>query len=484
MWDKKKNEQRRRWKMWIGFLVVAHVIGFFSSIDAVMNTRTAQGTIAWAASLNFFPVLAVPAYWVFGRSKFHGYVTLRQSADVDVSELIQDLRERVKERRFSEFRRPEAGRAAETMAKMPFVSHNQVDLLIDGEATFGSIHAGIEAAKEYVLIQFYIIHDDELGRAIKDHLIAKAQEGVRIYYLYDEIGSHDLPASFIKELRDAGVLMHDFHTRKGAGNRFQLNFRNHRKIVVVDGRVAWVGGHNVGDEYMGRDPDIGRWRDTHVRIEGPAAAGAQLSFVEDWNWATDQVPELDWNMYPATDGNANVLILPTGPADEYETAALMFPPAINTALQRVWIASPYFVPEEGIVHALQLASMRGVDVRILIPDKSDNVMADLAAMSYFEDLAAAGITFYRYTDGFLHAKSILIDDLSAGIGTANFDNRSFRLNFEIMVFVADPEFIGLVQEMFEADFADSRLMKPGDFNDKSYWYRLGARLSRLTAPVQ
>jgi cardiolipin synthase len=480
----KKNNRRRN--MWVGFLAVAHVVGFFSSIDAVMRTRTAQGTIAWAMSLNFMPVLAVPAYWILGRSKFHGYVTLRQANDSEIFALGQELRERVQEHRFTDFRIPESGRAGEQLAKMPMVTSNRVDLLIDGDATFGSILAGIDAAEEYILIQFYIIHDDRIGREIKDHLIAKANQGVRVYYLYDEIGSHDLPETHIGELRDAGGLMEAFNTRKGSGNRAQLNFRNHRKIVVVDGRVAWVGGHNVGDEYLGRDPKVGPWRDTHVRIEGPAAAAVQLSFLEDWHWATDTLLELDWTMYrgPEDTGNAHVLVLPSGPADEHETAALMFTHVITTARERVWIASPYFVPEEGIVHALQLAALRGVDVRILIPDKSDNPVADLAAVSYFEELAATGITFHRYTEGFLHAKSMLVDDLVAGIGTANFDNRSFRLNFEITAFVAEPKFIGEVQDMFEADFARSRKMEPGEFDARSYWYRLGARLSRLTAPVQ
>jgi cardiolipin synthase len=306
--------------MLVALFVVAHLIGFYSSIDAVMNTRTAQGAIAWAMSLNFIPIVAVPAYWIFGRSKFQGYVTLRQDTDSNLAQRWRKLRKGLEDHRFTAYQSPEAGRAAESMAKMPMVGKNRVELLIDGEATFGSILAGIDEAKEYVLIQFYIVHDDELGRKVKDHLLARAKQGVRVYYLYDEIGSNDLPESHMKELRDAGALMRDFHTRKGPGNRFQLNFRNHRKIVVVDGRIAWVGGHNVGDEYMGRDPKIGRWRDTHVRIEGPAAVAAQLSFVEDWHWATDQIPELDWNMYAAPEGNANVLILPTGPADEYETA--------------------------------------------------------------------------------------------------------------------------------------------------------------------
>jgi len=478
-----KKKSRRR-GMLVGLFLIAHIVGFFSSVDAVMNTRTAQGTIAWAMALNVIPVLAVPSYWILGRSKFQGYVTLRKEQDEEVFALGQELRERVEQKRLKHFVRVGASLAGETLAKMPFVTNNKVELLIDGPATFGSILEGIDAAEEYILIQFYIVHDDELGREIKDHLIAKAKQGVRVYYLYDEIGSYDLSETYINELRAAGAQIRDFHTRKGPGNRFQLNFRNHRKIVVVDGRITWIGGHNVGDEYMGRDPKVGRWRDTHVRIEGPAAAGAQLSFLEDWHWATDEQPEFDWTMYSVEDGNANVLVMPTGPADKIETAALMFTQAINMAEQKIWIASPYFVPEEGIVHALQLAALRGVDVRILIPDKSDNRMADMAAMSFFEELAAMGIRFYRYRDGFLHAKSIMIDDLSAGIGTANFDNRSFRLNFEVMAFVREPDFVQQVKAMFEADFADSREMQPGDFDNKSYWYRLGARLSRLTAPVQ
>ena len=182
--------------MLIALFVVAHLVGFYSSIDAVMNTRTAQGAIAWAMSLNFIPIVAVPAYWIFGRSKFHGYVTLRQDTDSDLSQRWQKLRKGLEAHRFTAYKIAEAGRAAEAMAKMPMVGKNRVELLIDGEATFGSILAGIHEAKEYVLIQFYIVHDDELGRKVKDHLLAKAKQGVRVYYLYDEIGSHDLPESY------------------------------------------------------------------------------------------------------------------------------------------------------------------------------------------------------------------------------------------------------------------------------------------------
>ena len=465
-------------------VVVAHVLGFISSIDAIMSARTSQGSIAWAVVLNTFPYVAVPAYWILGRSRFQGYVTARQAGDLEIQQLAQRAGEGIAAHRHDDFRNIEATRAALGLAKMPYLNGNHAELLIDGAATFGSILAGIDEASDYILFQFFIVKDDELGREVQSHLIKKANEGVRVYFLYDEVGSNDLPKRYKEELRAAGVEVYNFHTRKGPTNKFQINFRNHRKIVVVDGRVAWIGGHNVGDEYMGKDPKFGRWRDTHVRIEGPAALAAQLSFVEDWHWATGKVLKLDWTPKPSPDDNMHVLIVPSGPADEMETAGLMFHHAINTARKRIWIASPYFVPDEAIIQALQLAGLRGVDVRILIPDKADHLLVYLAAFSYFDEVGKAGVKFYRYTDGFLHQKVMLIDDLVATIGTANFDNRSFRLNFEITAVLPGPAFVLEIEEMFEDDFANSRLMEQGELDDRSFWFKFAVRLARLTSPVQ
>jgi cardiolipin synthase len=471
----------------IAALLVAlfHAMGLVSSVHAVMSTRTSQGAIAWAVSLNTFPYLAVPAYWVFGRSKFQGYVVARRNTDVRNDAIEQRAIKTVAPYRVAEADRAEAVIAAEGLANMPVLSGNSVELLIDGDATFTSILEGIAAAREYVLVQFYIVHDDGLGRALKDRLIAKAKEGLRVYFLYDEIGSHALPNGYKQELIDAGVDIREFNTRKGRRNRFQLNFRNHRKIVVTDGHVAWVGGHNVGDEYLGKDPKFGHWRDTHVRIEGPAVLKAQISFMEDWYWATETFPELNWDARPAADGsNARVLIIPTGPADELETCNLMFVHAINSARKRIWIASPYFVPEHSVTVALQLAGLRGVDVRILIPDNPDHLSVYLAAYSYFDEAGLTGTKFYRYQDGFLHEKAMLVDDEVATIGTANFDNRSFRLNFEITAAISDPAFVTEVERMFEADFERSRLMEEGEYDRKPWWFRFGVRLARLTAPIQ
>ncbi|MCB1070007.1 MAG: cardiolipin synthase, partial [Kiritimatiellae bacterium] len=276
-----------------------------------------------------------------------------------------------------------------------------------------------------------------------------------------------------------------FNTRQGESNRFQLNFRNHRKIVVVDGEVAYVGGLNVGDEYLGLDPKMSPWRDTHVEVRGPVVQGVQLSFAEDWYWAAGEVLSgLNWTPRAVEGGEVVALCLPSGPADRLETATLYFLSAINHAQRRIWVASPYFVPDEQIVSALQLAALRGVDVRILIPKNPDNLMVGLSAYSYLEELEAVGVRVFRYKPGFMHQKVMLVDDLAASVGTANFDNRSFRLNFEVSMILVDPQFARTVEAMLEADFARSEPAYASELTDASFPFRLAVKVSRLMAPLQ
>ncbi len=469
----------------IGFLILLfHTLGLISSMHALMSTRTSQGTIAWLIVLNIFPYLSVPAYWVLGRSRFHGYVKARRTSERVTAKLMNLFHDTLAPYHLPVGDVVPAARAEEQLAEMPFLKGNHVRLLIDGEATFDSIVAGIDAAAKYVLFEFFIVHDDDIGRRVKTSLIKKAAQGVQVYFLYDEIGCYELPGAYIDELRAAGIQVFAFNTRKGKGNRFQINFRNHRKVVVVDGHVAWVGGHNVGDEYLGKSQKFGHWRDTHVRIQGPAALEAQLVFLEDWHWAAETLPELNWLPMSPSNGGQQVLIVPSGPADELETATLMFLHAINSATRRIWIASPYFVPDDAIVNALQLAGLRGVDVRILIPDKPDHLLVFLAAYSYFDDAGRTGVRFFRYTDGFLHEKVMLIDDRVATVGTANFDNRSFRLNFEITAIVVDPQFAASVEAMLINDFKHSREMATDELEKKFIGFKLAVRLARLTAPIQ
>lgn len=464
-------------------LTLFYILGILSSVHAIMNARTSQGAIAWALSLITLSPLAVPAYWIFGRRKFEGYKLARKAA-TDFPEQIPEQLKAAYAPYISHFgdTHPET-RAAERLARLPLMNGNDCELLIDGDATFKSIFRGIDEAEDYILVQFYIVHADELGNELKSRLISKAEQDVRIYFLYDELGSMGLPESYVDELRHAGIEIYPFNTRKGKRNRFQLNFRNHRKVVVVDGRTAWIGGHNVGDEYLGKDPKIGRWRDTHVKIEGPAALAAQLSFIEDYRWATNKLPELTWAPTASEKGDTSVLIMPTGPADKIETALLMFVHIINSARERVWISSPYFVPDESIMSALTLARLRGVDIRIIIPEMPDNKLMYFAAYDYFDQLSECGVRFFRYQEGFIHEKVLLVDNSLSAIGTANFDNRSFRLNFEITALIGDDDFTRGTEKMFKNSFASSRIMQGGDYDNKSLWFKFAVRVCRLMSPV-
>ena len=467
---------------WIPLL--AHGTGLVLAIFAIMGTRTSQGAVAWVISLITIPYLAVPAYWVLGRNKFKGYVLAKRSDLAEIEAELADATASARDLAASLGATNPGLRSAEVLARMPATGGNEVDLLIDGEATFSSLFEGIEKARRYVLVQFYIVRADDIGNELKARLCQLAARGIQVCFLYDEIGSWQLPATWLKEMRDAGVAAFPFYSQKGYRNRFQLNFRNHRKIVVVDGEACWIGGHNVGDEYLGRDRKVGHWRDTHLRITGPATIAAQMSFAEDWHWATDTLPDgLEWRPTTRETGQTAMLIVPSGPADELETAGLLHQQAISSAERRIWIASPYFVPDEGIIGALQLACLRGVDVRIIVPDKTDNLVVTLATWSFFDELHSAGARFFRHRRGFMHQKALLVDDLVAAVGTANFDNRSFRLNFEITAIGVGDAYFTAVESMFEMDLGDSVEMAPDAFRSKSLAFRLAARASRLSAPL-
>jgi len=480
----KRGRLKTRLKLASAFLALAHLAGFLTSIRAIMEVRTSQGAIAWAVSLNTFPVVALPAYWVLGRSKFSGYVTARRAEFVKSEPLLKQLLDDLEQNGLESEEHRTQARLYEQLARLPFTRGNQARLLVDGEATFDAILAGIASARDYVLVQFYILRDDDLGRRLQQALIAKAAEGVRCLVVYDEIGNQPGKA-YCWALTEAGVTILPFNTRQGESNRFQLNFRNHRKIVVVDGEVAYVGGLNVGDEYLGLDPKMSPWRDTHVEVRGPVVQGVQLSFAEDWYWAAGEVLSgLNWTPRAVEGGEVVALCLPSGPADRLETATLYFLSAINHAQRRIWVASPYFVPDEQIVSALQLAALRGVDVRILIPKNPDNLMVGLSAYSYLEELEAVGVRVFRYKPGFMHQKVMLVDDLAASVGTANFDNRSFRLNFEVSMILVDPQFARTVEAMLEADFARSEPAYASELTDASFPFRLAVKVSRLMAPLQ
>jgi cardiolipin synthase len=332
-------------------------------------------------------------------------------------------------------------------------------------------------------VNFFIVKNDTLGTKFQQALIARAKAGVKVYFLFDEIGSHKLPRRYLNAMKDAGIECRSFGINRYWWSRFQLNFRNHRKIVVSDGKTAFLGGLNVGDEYLGRDQRFGGWRDTHLKMQGPVVQAVQLVFLEDWFWASDTVPDLHWETR-AEVADQIAAVIPTGPADPVDSWQLLVAEAANTSRKRLWIASPYFVPDEGVLTALQAAAIRGVDVRILIPKRADHLLVWLSAFTYFEQSIPYGVKLFRYQKGFLHQKVMLIDNRLAAVGTANLDNRSFRLNFEITAFSTDRKFVDEVEAMLVTDFARSKEATVGEFTRKSFLFRAACRAARLLAPIQ
>jgi cardiolipin synthase len=478
-----RTNKKRRNRIIAAVVAAFYIGGFILAGHAVMTTRTAQGAIAWSVSLVSFPFVAVPAYLVFGRSKFEGFADAYDERADEIDHIQRQFRANLEPWHAVDDDRPSIYQAVRTFSDMDLTSDNSAELLINGTATFDSILAGMEQAREYILFQFYMIHDDELGRRVQQALIEHARAGIRVYVLYDEIGSTGLPKRYVEELRAAGVQVSSFKPTQGSRNRFQLNFRNHRKMVVVDGVTGWGGGHNVGDEYLGLDPDFSPWRDTHVKLEGPVVMQLQSTILADWYWATRELPDLNWEPKPADAGDVQAMIVPFAPTQRFETAKLFFVSALHAARERVWLSAPYFVPDPAVMTALELAALRGVDVRIITTGKPDSWPVFLAAFHYMNELRDIGIRFYAYEPGFLHEKVALIDDEFSTVGTPNFDNRSFRLNFEVTALIVDREFAAEMETMFEDDFAHAAELDPSELERWPFFRRLAVALSRLAAPV-
>ncbi|TVR46130.1 MAG: cardiolipin synthase [Planctomycetota bacterium] len=468
---------------YLGIPLALHVIGITVAIDAVLHGRSSQAAIAWLLGLAFMPYLFLPAYLLIGFRRLDGYTDARRAGDAAIHHLGDGLLQQLEGVTWIDREHGEPEQTLTRLARLPLMRGNSCDLLLNGEATFESMFSGIANAQQTVLVQFYTVRDDGIGRRLHDALCRCADRGVRVYLLLDRVGSYGLSRKYVRSLRRAGVEVAWFTTGRGWWlHRFRVNFRNHRKIVVVDGKRAWIGGHNIGDEYVGKKRRLSPWRDTHLALAGPIALAAQLVFVEDWHWATDDVLALDWvpRLQPA---NQSLLLLPTGPADTNQAAQLALVQAIMAAQKRLWVSTPYFVPDEAVQAALVLAAARGVDVRLLVPASADHYVVHWAGESYLGEMAAAGVRVGEYQKGFIHQKLWMVDDHVASVGSLNWDNRAIHLNFEISVIL--PE-VGQVEELaacFEQDWQGVSERSAAYFQKMSWLRRLRNRLCRLASPL-
>jgi cardiolipin synthase len=343
----------------------------------------------------------------------------------------------------------------------------------------------IHAAQHHVHMQFFIARGDESGKRFMTALAERAQAGVEVRFLYDAVGSWRLHTRVLRILEKQGGRIHPYLTLVNPlRRRVQINLRNHRKILVVDGRIGFTGGFNLGDEYLGRAPFFGNWRDTFVRIDGPAVADLQRVFAEDWSFSTDEVLSAD-AYYPATpaQGDATIQVAWSGPDQEIKMIREVYFAAIMRARRRVWLATPYFVPDAALFDALCLAARLGRDVRVLCPFRPDKWLPHLAGRYNWAELMRAGGKVYQYTDGFLHLKLLMIDDSWSSVGSTNFDNRSLHLNFEATCLIESAAVQAELERAFLRDLAQSIRLDEATFANRPFVAKMAENACRLLSPV-
>lgn len=365
---------------------------------------------------------------------------------------------------------------------------NQVEIFTTGITFFNRLLTDIEQAKQSIHIEFYTIYNDQIGNRLRTLLEQKAAAGVEVRVLYDSWGSMGVKKSFYDNLRKNGGFASPFLMTHSNFLDFRLNYRDHRKIVVIDGQIGYVGGFNVGDQYLGRLKKFGPWRDTHLRIQGGGVYSLQQCFLRDWNASVKPAERLTHfkDYFPSAalnKGKTAMQIVSSGPDAPLQAIKLGYLRLINAAQDHIWIQTPYLIPDDSVIDALRIAAHSGVDVRIMIPSMPDHAFVYRATQYYARALANEGVTIYSYQVGFLHAKTMTIDGKMAAVGSANLDFRSFQLNFEINAFLYDRQLVDELEQIFINDVRDSRVITPEMFDAQPLGLRFKQTFSRLLSPI-
>lgn len=477
---------------------------FFSIAIVCFQRRDPKSVWTWLFALNFIPVFGVLFYLLFGQD-------YRKSRMFRVKEVEDRLRYPLwsQERALREFRR--AGEENPVMRDFGslilynlensgsvFTVDNQLEIFTDGEKKFADLRRELRGARHHIHLQYYIIKNDQLFDSIIPILIEKSKEGVEVRVLADGMGGRFMPESRWKELQAAGVRTAIFFPPVLGRLQLRVNYRNHRKIVVIDGRLGYVGGFNIGKEYISRDPRFGYWRDTHLKICGDAAIGLQIRFALDWNYAAYENLFLRGEFFgsgEAISGSGDaaqpgspahktgIQIISSGPDTRTRTIRDNYLELFHKAKDHIYIQTPYFVPDDAILSALRIAASSGVDVRLMIPCKPDHPFVYWATYSYAGDLIQAGGRCFVYENGFLHAKGITVDGLASCCGTANMDIRSFELNFEVNAVIYDEAATRQLEQAFLDDLPHCREITPEDYRNRSLVIRGKEQFCRLLSPL-
>jgi len=462
----------------------------------IYDTRTNSKSLAYLLFAIFVPFLGIIFYFTFGINYRNRKMYSKKL--IENTELSDKLREKIYQYSKQTFNLSDATvQSNEELANLilkdtlsPLTSDNAVKLMVNGENKFPDVLEALKNAKDHIHIEYYIFEDDHIGREIENILIQKVREGVHVRFIYDDYGSRAIRKTMVPRMRSHGIESFPFFKIRFITLANRLNYRNHRKIIVIDGITAFVGGINVSDRYINdiRHPEKLFWRDTHLRIDGPGVQYLQYLFLCDWNFCAELKLEPNDKFFPPLSsipvkGNKITQIAASGPDSPSPVILYAILQAINLASEEILITSPYFIPNDSLLDALCIASLGGVKVKILVPLRSDSMFVDYAVRSYYSDLLKAGIEIFQYSKGLIHAKTMVCDAKIAMVGTANMDSRSFDLNFEVNAIVYDKQVANGLAAIFYDDLKDSVKLNDKEWTKRSVLQKFMEKAVRLFSPL-
>ncbi len=463
------------------FIVLYLILVIGLVIMLVLDNRNPVKTMAWMVVLLFLPVIGVILYFFFGRNTRKERLISQKSADMLTKKSLQGFISQ------SSFELPSEHYSLIQLFRtlnraLPF-ENNYNEVYTSGYSMVQSLIREISHAKHHIHLEFYIFEDDSIGRLVRDILIDKAQEGVEVRLLYDDVGCWHVPNRFFDQMRTAGIEVRGFLKVRFPLFTSRINYRNHRKIVIIDGKVGFIGGMNIAERYL-KPGKYGIWRDTHLMIKGRAVYGLQSNFLIDWFFVTRSLITAS-KYYPSVDvcGEALIQTVTSEPVGEWKAIMQGLLLAISNAKRYFYVQTPYFLPTEPILAALQTAALSGVDVRLMIPEHADSMITHLGTLSYVDDMLSAGVKVYFYQKGFLHSKLMVSDDSLSTVGSTNMDFRSFEHNFEINSFIYDTETALLMKEIFLQDQRDSVQISYKVWMRRSSKQRAKESIVRLLSPL-
>ncbi|MCQ2207561.1 MAG: cardiolipin synthase [Paludibacteraceae bacterium] len=473
------------WELTTNIFLVLYFITIIGIIlMLLMENRSPVKSIAWIFVLILLPIVGLALYILIGKN-FRKKMVISHRSLAKWQERIETIKANpILEKSFPKQYKNFAFMALNSSNSTLYVN-NGVKHFTTGKDLFDSMFAEVEKAKKYIHVEFYIFNSDTIGSRFIEILKRKAKEGVKVRVIIDDVGSWLMRKSSVREMRASGIEIYCFLKVGLPAINSKVNYRNHRKIVVIDGEIGYTGGMNVADRYV-MGSKWGEWRDTHLRIEGEAVHGLQRVFLSDWYFVSQTLLSDDDLYYPTPsepNGNSLIQVVSSSPDSEWESIMQTFFMAIAQARDYIYLQTPYFLPNQTIVNALQCAALGGVDVRIIIPRHSDASFALKSSMTYIDEMLNAGVKVYFFEDGFIHSKTIVIDDNLSTVGTANMDFRSFEQNFEINTWIYDPEFAQTMKSIFLKDQERSTQINLEEWRNRPRLEKFGESWARLFSPL-